>query len=55
MSDEAKEDIRKILTVLDEYCDYHLDNCTLCVFRDGGKCRFNLKSVIESYVDLLEE
>lgn len=55
MSDESKEDIRKILTVLDEYCNYHLNNCTLCVFRENGKCKFELESGIENFVELLEE
>lgn len=55
MSGDAKDDIRKILKVLDEYCDSQ-DNCKFCIFRENNNnCKFNLDLSVGSYVELMEE
>ena len=55
MSDEVKENIRKILKVLDEYCDSQGD-CKFYVFRENNNnCKLILDVLVGSYVDLMEE
>ena len=55
MSGEAKENIRKILKVLDEYCDSQ-DDCKFCVFRENNNnCKLILDVLVGSYVELMEE
>lgn len=55
MSNEVKENIRKILKVLDEYRDSQ-DDCKFCVFRkNNNNCKLILDVLVRGYVDLMEE
>lgn len=54
MNNESKENLRKILTVLDEHCDKYNDNCIFCVFFGSGECMLELAGV-EKFVELVEE
>lgn len=42
MNNESKENLRKILTVLDEHCDKYNDNCIFCVFLEAASVCLNL-------------